>query len=177
MKPMKADGRRRAILEKLAAATGPVSASRLAEQLGVTRQIVVGDVALLRAAGAKIDATPRGYRLQEAAGGYTALVACCHSTADAMRRELYAVVDQGGVVADVWVENALYGEIRANLNVASRYDADAFLKQAEASPASLLSSMTGGVHLHTIRCPDEAALRRIEDALQAAGVLYEKEGG
>ena len=170
MKPMKADGRRRAILEKLAAATGPVSASRLAEQLGVTRQIVVGDVALLRAAGAKIDATPRGYRLQEAAGGYTALVACCHSTADAMRRELYAVVDQGGVVADVWVENALYGEIRANLNVASRYDAD-------ASPASLLSSMTGGVHLHTIRCPDEAAFRRIEDALQAAGVLYEKEGG
>ena len=177
MKPMKADGRRRAILEKLAAATGPVSASRLAEQLGVTRQIVVGDVALLRAAGAKIDATPRGYRLQEAADGYTALVACCHSTADAMRRELYAVVDQGGVVADVWVENALYGEIRANLNVASRYDADAFLKQAEASPASLLSSMTGGVHLHTIRCPDEAAFRRIEDALQAAGVLYEKEGG
>ena len=56
MKPMKADGRRRAILEKLAAATGPVSASRLAEQLGVTRQIVVGDVALLRAAGAKIEA-------------------------------------------------------------------------------------------------------------------------
>ena len=58
--------------------------------------------------------------------------------------------------------------------MASRYDADAFVRQAETSPASLLSSMTGGVHLHTIRCADEAAFRRIQAALAEAGVLYEK---
>ena len=124
-------------------------------------------------AGAQIDATPRGYLLRAAAAGYTGLAACCHSTTEGMRRELYAVVDQGGVVVDVIVENALYGEIRANLNVASRYDADAFARQAEGSPASLLSRMTGGVHLHTIRCADEAAFRRIQAALAEAGVLYE----
>ena len=132
-------------------------------------------MALLRAGGAAIDATPRGYLLRGAAAGYTGLVACCHSTTEAMRRELYTVADQGGVVVDVIVENALYGEIRANLNVASRYDADAFVRQAESSPASLLSRMTGGVHLHTIHCADEAAFRRIEAALAEAGVLYQKE--
>ena len=155
---MNASARREAILQKLGQSSGPVSASTLAGQLGVSRQIVVGDVALLRAAGAQIDATPRGYRLRAAASGYTGLAACCHSTTEGMRRELYAVVDQGGVVVDVIVENALYGEIRANLNVASRYDADAFVRQAEGSPASLLSRMTGGVHLHTIRCADEGGL-------------------
>ena len=170
---MNASARREAILQKLGQSSGPVSASTLAGQLGVSRQIVVGDVALLRAAGAQIDATPRGYLLRAAAAGYTGLAACCHSTTEGMRRELYAVVDQGGVVVDVIVENALYGEIRANLNVASRYDADAFARQAEGSPASLLSRMTGGVHLHTIRCADEAAFRRIQEALAGAGVLYE----
>ncbi len=172
---MNASARREAILQKLARSSAPVSASALAAQLGVSRQIVVGDVALLRAGGAQIDATPRGYLLRPAEDGYSGLVACCHSSTEAMRRELYAVADQGGVVVDVIVENALYGEIRANLNVASRYDADAFVRGAESSPASLLSSMTGGVHLHTIRCADEAAFRRIEAALAEAGVLYQKE--
>lgn len=171
---MTTEERRRAILDTLTRANQPVSAAALARRFGVSRQIVVGDVALLRAGGARIDATPRGYLLGEAAAGYTGLVACCHSTTEGMRRELYAVVDQGGVAVDVIVENALYGEIRANLNVASRYDADAFVRQAETSPASLLSSMTGGVHLHTIRCADEAAFRRIQAALAEAGVLYEK---
>ena len=95
--------------------------------------------------------------------------------AEEMRRELYTVADQGGTVVDVMVENTLYGEIRANLNVASRYDADAFVKQAEAAPDSLLSRMTGGVHLHTIRCANQEAFRRIEAALDAAGLLYRKE--
>ena len=171
---MDAAARRKVILEKLAGASGPVSASALAGELGVSRQIVVGDVALLRAGGARIDATPRGYRMLPAAG-YTGLVACVHNTAEEMRRELYTVADQGGTVVDVMVENALYGEIRANLNVSSRYDADAFVKQAEAAPDSLLSRMTGGVHLHTIRCADEAAFRRIEAALDQAGLLYRKE--
>ena len=171
---MTTEERRRAILDTLARADQPVSAAALARRFGVSRQIVVGDVALLRAGGARIDATPRGYLLGAAAAGYTGLVACCHSTTEGMRRELYAVVDQGGVAVDVIVENALYGEIRANLNVASRYDVDAFVRQAETSPASLLSSMTGGVHLHTIRCADEAAFHRIQAALAEAGVLYEK---
>ena len=172
---MDAAARREAILKKLSKASGPVSASVLAGELGVSRQIVVGDVALLRAGGTQIDATPRGYRMRTAMAGYTGLVACVHNTPEVMRLELYTVADQGGTVVDVMVENALYGEIRANLNVASRYDADAFVKQAEASPESLLSRMTGGVHLHTIRCADEEAFRRIEAALDAAGLLYRKE--
>ena len=108
---MNAAQRRKVILERLTEANAPLSASVLAGELGVSRQIVVGDVALLRASGTQIDATPRGYQLHPAAQGYTGILACVHSTADQMREELYTVVDQGGIVVDVAVENPLYGEL------------------------------------------------------------------
>ena len=109
---MNAVQRREVILERLSNADAPVSASVMAAELGVSRQIVVGDVALLRAGGAAIEATPRGYQFHPAPGGYTGILACVHRTAEEMRTELYAVVDQGGTVVDVAVENPLYGELR-----------------------------------------------------------------
>ena len=163
---MNAAQRRKVILERLTEADAPLSASVLAGELGVSRQIVVGDVALLRASGTQIDATPRGYQLHPAARGYTGILACVHSTADQMREELYTVVD---------VENPLYGELRGNLNLASRYDVDHFIQQAADTPECLLSRMTGGVHLHTLSCPTPEAFRRIEAALDAKGLLYKKE--
>ena len=172
---MNAAQRREKILSRLTGAAEPVSASALAGELGVSRQIVVGDVALLRAAGAQIDATPRGYQIHPEAKGYTGILACVHSTSDEMRAELYTVVDQGGVVVDVAVENPLYGELKGNLNLASRYDVDNFIRQAAGTPECLLSRMTGGVHLHTLRCPDEATFLRVRDALDARGLLYKKE--
>ena len=172
---MNAAQRRKAILERLTEADAPLSASVLAGELGVSRQIVVGDVALLRASGTQIDATPRGYQLHPAEKGYTAILACVHSTEDEMRTELYTVVDQGGIVVDVAVENSLYGELRGNLNLASRYDVDTFLVQARSAPESLLSRMTGGVHLHTLRCPDRASFERIRAELDRQGLLYRRE--
>ncbi len=86
-----------------------------------------------------------------------------------MRTELYTVVDQGGIVVDVAVENPLYGELRGNLNLASRYDVDLFLRQAADTPECLLSRMTGGVHLHTLHCPDADSFERIRAALEEKG--------
>ena len=172
---MNAAQRRECILTRLSGAQNPVSASALAAELGVSRQIVVGDVALLRAGGAQIDATPRGYQLHPAEKGYTGILACVHRTEDEMRRELYTIVDQGGVAVDVAVENSLYGEIRANLNLASRYDVDTFLVQARSAPESLLSRRPGGVHRHTLRCPDRASFERIRAELDRQGLLYRRE--
>lgn len=166
---MNAAQRRERILTRLNSAGAPLSASTLAAELGVSRQIVVGDVALLRAGGAQIDATPRGYQLHPAEKGYTGILACVHRTQEEMRRELYTVVDQGGTVVDVAVENSLYGEIRATLNLCNRYDVDNFIRQAADAPESLLSRMTGGVHLHTLRCPDKDTFARICAALEQQG--------
>lgn len=173
---MNAAQRREQIQTILAQAKEPVSASVLAAQLSVSRQVVVGDVALLRAGGCRIDATPRGYVARSRDGRhYTGLVACTHSTPEQLRRELYIVVDNGGCMETVSVENPLYGEISGTLHIASRYDAEAFLQRAAEEPDSLLLRMTDGVHLHTIRCSGEEVFRRIEQELRQAGLLYCKE--
>ena len=91
---MEAVERRRAIAQRLAQADGPVSAAALAKAFSVSRQIIVGDVALLRAGGMEIFATPRGYILPGEPAALTRTVACVHSGGE-MARELEIMVDQG----------------------------------------------------------------------------------
>lgn len=102
-------------------------------------------------------------------------MACRHTGVEALAAELYAVVENGGVLEDVAVDNPLYGQLTARLDIATRRDAEQFLARAAESGESLLSNLTGGVHLHTIRCAGPDSLRRIRAALDAAGVLYRAE--
>lgn len=168
-----AGARRAAIAGILERAQGPVSATALAGRFGVSRQIIVGDVALLRASGAAISATPRGYVAARTwdAGGVERKVACVHTPED-MGRELRAIVDAGGEAVDVVVEHPVYGQLTGELHVRSRYDVEAFLQKVRENRAKPLSDLTGGIHLHTIRCPDGAALERVLRALEREGMLY-----
>ena len=167
---MRAEERRQAILEHLRQSSRPVSAGLLAERFSVSRQAVVGDVALLRASGADISATPRGYVILKADRGLIRRVACRHD-GRGMEAELCAVVDQGCSVLDVIVEHPVYGQLTGPLQLSSRYDVGQFLSRcAGARP---LSDLTGGIHLHTLSCPDEDAFRRVRDVLRDLGVLLE----
>ena len=170
---MDAAERRNAIYQKIKSADGPVSATALAGMLGVSRQIIVGDVALLRASGHDILSTPRGYVLPAPdTGGIIRRIACRHDSSG-MRGELYAIVDQGGTVLNVIVEHPLYGELTGSLMLRSRYDVDRFIDRCSTSDALPLSFLTEGIHLHTISCPDEDALKRVLASLKKLGVLYE----
>lgn len=171
---MQAEARRQAILEHLRQSSRPVSAGFLAERFSVSRQAVVGDVALLRAAGADISATPRGYVILKTDRGLIRQVACRHD-AVGMEAELNAVVDQGCSVLDVIVEHPVYGQLTGPLQLSSRYDVSLFLARCAQSDARPLSDLTGGVHLHTLSCPGEDAFRRAREALAALGVLWEGE--
>jgi len=166
---MTADARRAAIRETLSASTKPVSAAALARRFSVSRQIIVGDIALLRAAGAEIDATPRGYVMARGGEGLRRTIACLH-TAEQTGRELYAIVDNGCVALDVIVEHPIYGQLTGPLRLHSRYEVDRFLSRL-GDDVPPLSALTGGIHLHTLLCPDEAAFRRVCAALQEAGIL------
>lgn len=165
------DDRRTEILAKLTSVNSPIKASDFAKEFGVSRQIIVGDIAILRAAGHKIIPTPHGYMLEaDSRVGNTAVVACRHSNEDSLD-ELYVIVDNGGTVIDVTVEHPVYGEIHGLLNIESRYDADKFAEQLKAGGALTLSSLTEGIHLHTISYRDQECLDRIRAALEARGYL------
>lgn len=172
---MNAAQRRDSILDYLKNASGPVSATALAGMFSVSRQVIVGDIALLRAAGCGVSATPRGYVLDRPAGGLLRKLACVH-TAEQMGEELNIMVDNGCTVVDVIVEHAVYGEITGALSLSSRYDVSEFLRKVAEAHAEPLSKLTGGVHLHTLRCPDEAAFGRVRARLAEEGFLYESNG-
>ena len=167
---MEAASRRQAILDRLRTADRPVSASALAAGLNVSRQIIVGDIALLRAGGAEISATPRGYVLPRAIDGITRTIACRHTLAQT-GQELDILVDNGCTVLDVIVEHPVYGQLTAPLHLSSRLDVDQFMKRMDG--AAPLSQLTGGVHLHTLSCPDETAYEHLLQLLQQRGFLVE----
>jgi hypothetical protein len=167
---MHAERRREHILERLRVADRPLSATLLAGELNVSRQIIVGDVALLRAGGESIAATPRGYVLERRDGGERYTVACCHGISE-MERELDLIVDNGCTVEDVIVEHSVYGQLTGRLDLSSRYDVAEFIRKVREKEARPLSDLTGGIHLHTLRCPDRAAYQRVVGLLDEAGFL------
>ena len=167
---MDAQERRQAIARRLEGASGPVSAAVLAREHSVSRQIIVGDIALLRAGGMDIAATPRGYVLPAPAAGLVRTLACRHR-ADQMEEELNAMVDQGCTVVDVIVEHPLYGQLTGPLQLSSRYDVQQFLKRCASADAQPLSNLTEGIHLHTLSCPDSEAFRRVQQTLRELGIL------
>lgn len=167
---MNAEARRAAALITLRQATQPVSATALANQFSVSRQVIVGDIALLRAAGEDISATPRGYVILPATSGLIRQIACQHGYDD-MGNELYAMIDQGCTVLDVIVEHPVYGQLTGSLHLASRYDVAQFLERCAQGGAQPLSNLTEGIHLHTLLCPTEAAYERVTEALGNLHIL------
>lgn len=169
---MTAAERRQLILSTLRRANRPVSATALAEQLSVSRQIIVGDVALLRASGEDITATPRGYVVTAQATGLHFKVACRHAAED-IERELSLMVDHGCTVEDVVVEHSVYGQLVGRIDVSSRYDVAEFVGKVLNHNAAPLSQLTDGIHLHTLRCPSEEAYSSLLIALRQEKLLVE----
>jgi uncharacterized protein len=149
----------------------PTRGSELARRFRVSRQCLVQDIAILRASGEQIVATPRGYRLPDGAHHpHRAILACRHAP-DRTEEELQILVDHGVKILDVIVEHPLYGELRGSLMLESRADVHDFLNRARRSHAALLSSLTGGVHLHTVEASRPAMISQAKARLSARGFL------
>lgn len=169
---MNGEERRNIILSRLQDSDAPISASALAAEFSVTRQIIVADIALLRASGVSISAKSRGYILDGKNNGLIKRIAVKHN-GDKLCDELYAVVDNGGTVIDVIVEHSVYGKISAELNLSSRYEVDEFVNKVSSTGANPLSLLTQGFHLHTINVKTEDAYKRIISALSKMKILIE----
>ena len=171
---MNAEERRQAVRSMLLKSGKPVTGADLAASLGVSRQVIVQDIAILRARGEPVIATPQGYAGRRSAlePGETRVMACKHDV-KRVRDELMVMVNAGGEVLDVIVEHPLYGEMSGNLMLRSPADVDRFMARLQSTKASLLSSLTGGVHLHTIRAASPAVFSEIASGLKAKGFLLD----
>ncbi len=170
---MEGDSRREQILITLNQSDAPCSGAELARKFGVSRQVIVQDIALLRATDKNILSTNKGYVLYDPlqhTNSAKRSMHVCHDDSE-IRDELYTIVDYGGTVRDVVVEHDIYGQITVDLILKNRRDVDEFVVRLEEKPAKPLKELTGGNHYHTVEAENEAVLDDIERELKRKGYL------
>lgn len=143
----------------------------LAERFGVTRQVIVKDIAILRAEGKNIIATPEGYMVPRSEKNRIRQVIAVYHNADEMQDELSTIIKFGAIVEDVTIEHSVYGEIKAMLMIKSLYDVENFILKIKETKSEPLLVLTGGVHLHTISADNYSAINNIKSELKNKGYL------
>ena len=168
---MSSKERRRLIEGLLIKRQEPQKGQDLAKEFGVTRQVIVKDIAILRAQGVSIIATPEGYiNPKDDKHKLKRIIAVSHRS-QSIEDELTCIVTFGGTIEDVIIEHPLYGEMRAMLMIKNLYDVQNFMDKFKEYKAEPLSALTGGVHIHTIKADNEEIMERIINELKARQYL------
>ncbi|RHW40621.1 transcription repressor NadR [Neobacillus notoginsengisoli] len=174
-KKLLGEERRLQILSLLKNSESPITGSELAAFAKVSRQIIVGDITLLKAKGEPIIATSQGYLYfshSPLSPVFEKIIACCHAP-DQTEDELLLIVNEGVTVRDVKIEHPVYGDLTASIMVSNTAEVSQFMQKIKTTKAAFLSELTGGYHLHTLAAASEQALTKAEKALHEAGFLIE----
>ena len=167
---MKSIKRRENIFNLLVESDKPLKGVDLANKFNVTRQIIVKDIAILRAEGKEIIATAEGYLFNKKIKKEKTIIAVNH-TEDQTVDELEIVVKYGGIIEDVIIEHPIYGEIRASLMIKNLNDLNKFMERFNGVDTKPLSYLTKGIHLHTISADTKEDIELIKKELKKYGFL------
>ena len=162
--------RREEILTLLNQADAPIAAKDLAARFGVSRQVIVQDLAVIRASRPNIISTNRGYILQQQETGCLREFKVRH-TPEQAGQELNLIVDHGGRVKNISISHRVYGRVTAEMDIRSRQDVNEFVQAINSSHSSVLSSATSGYHYHLIEASSQERLDLIGEQLKKAGFL------
>ena len=168
---MNGNERRQKIIELLMVADQPLSGTALSKELGVSRQIIVQDMALLRTQGdLEIVSTYQGYIIPKNQNGCSRVFKVRH-TPEQTEQELQEMVDLGGRVEDVFIYHRVYGVVKGQLHIRSRKDVREFIRRLEEGSSTLLLEVTDYYHYHTVFADDEETLDQIQTRLAELGFL------
>lgn len=170
------DERRQLILKTLRKADSPLTGKELGDLTNVSRQVIVGDITLLKAKKEPILATSQGYIYMHMSAGPEKIekVLVCQHAPEQTEEELNILVDHGLTVKDVKIEHPVYGDLSASIMVANRLEVKEFMRRVnEANAAYLANLAEGGIHLHTVIADDQHQIDNAEIELRKAGILVE----
>lgn len=170
---MTGDERRTFIIDEIKNSEKPIPAKKLAELCHVSRQIIVQDIALIRAAGYDIISTNRGYILKEEKAGVSRIFKVNHSD-EQTEEEMNSIVDLGGCIVNVMVNHRVYGHMEASLGINSRKKVHDFIEDIKSGKSSPLKNITSGYHYHKVEAESEEILDMIEEMLKEKDMLVEK---
>ncbi|MDE7310402.1 MAG: transcription repressor NadR [Eubacterium sp.] len=167
---MNGEQRRNELLSLLTDSRTPISGAVLAQKLQVSRQVIVQDIALLRANGADILSASRGYLMLHPKQEARRVFKVVHTDAQT-EEELTMIVDLGGIVRDVFIYHRVYGIVCGEMKIRSRRDIQDFMEKIRTGKSSLLKNVTSGYHYHTIAAEDTQTLDAIWQKLAEKGML------
>ncbi|SCX82545.1 transcription repressor NadR [Alkaliphilus peptidifermentans] len=171
---MNNEERRKAIINELQNGRKPIKGTELANLFSVSRQVIVQDIALLRANGNDIIATPQGYIImKEKKGKLIKTIVSRHHNYEEMEDELLIMLDHGVKIIDVIVEHPIYGEIRTVLDIGYKGELQEFMEKVKFYKAEPLASLTDGVHIHTIEVTSEKSFQDLKEELFRKGYLIQ----
>ena len=168
---MEGNERRAKLIELLTESQEPLSGNELARLLGVSRQVIVQDIALLRATNKNILSTNKGYLMYVVEPKKVNRCFLVKHTTEQIEDELCAIVDNGGRVLDVIVMHDIYGQIQTDLVIKNRQDVYDFVAKIKSKKTTPLKELTDGIHLHTVEADSEEILDRIENVLMGKNYL------
>lgn len=167
---MDKESRLTAIYKTIQQSDVPVSGTELSKKFNVSRQVIVQDIALLKARNVQIYATHKGYVC--APSKFTRVFPCFHK-ADRMEEEMNAIVDCGGCIENVFVTHDVYGKLEAPMNISSRKEVQQFLRSLKENKSLPLTDLTSGYHFHTISAKSQEDLDSLEEVLRNLHFLQE----
>ena len=166
--------RREAIIEMMQKDHAPLSGTKLASAYGVSRQVIVQDIALIRAAGYDVISTNKGYILNTSVEEKSVeRIFKVNHTDEQMEDELCSIVDLGGCIVNTMINHKVYGHLEAPLNIKSRRNVAEFMEDIHSGKSSPLKNVTAGYHYHTITADSEETMQLIEKMLQEKQFLVE----
>lgn len=168
---MNTEERRKCIGEELDKAEGPIKGTELAKLFGVSRQVIVQDIAILRAEGLPVIATPNGYIIIKSSGNNLLKKVAVKHSREGLADELGIMLDYGARIIDVVVEHPVYGEIVGNLNINCKEDLADFMDRISKEDIEPLSALTEGIHIHTVEVPNEETFEKMMDELRKQNFL------
>lgn len=168
---MSGEKRREEMLTMLRQSAKPVSGTALARNFAVSRQVVVQDIALLRAQNQEIISTNKGYLLKQSFPNQR--IFKVHHTDQEMEEELNLIVDYGGKIEDEFVYHKVYNVIRVEMGLKSRREIKEYMEKLKSGKSKSLKDVTSGYHYHTVTAESEEILDQIQEELQKRGFLAE----
>ena len=164
--------RREQIIRQIQESKAPVSGTKLASFYNVSRQVIVQDIALIRAAGYEIISTNRGYILNQPKT--VCRIFKVQHKDEQLEEELNTIVDLGGCVDNVMINHRVYGKMEAELVLNSRRKVGAFMEDIRSGKSSPLKNITSNYHYHKVSADSEETLDLIEQELREKGFLVEE---
>ena len=170
---MTGEERRTHILKRLQETDTPLSGTALAKEFHVSRQIIVQDIALMRAENNGIVSTNKGYllRSQKTENTQPKRVFFVKHATEQVLEEFKIILELGGKILDGAVEHEHYGQICVDLLIETESDAEEFHNKLISCRDNPLKVLTDDCHYHTVCAPSEKLLDLIEGELRRKGFL------